>query len=104
MKRELSPVTQKSAEQTRDTTPPHKSRKAKGGKDSPITPMNKVKTSPSKSTNWPKSTLGDQPLAWTADGREALMQHLIAEVLKSCDKTQLAEKVRFLRLHVLEDN
>jgi hypothetical protein len=37
---------------------------------------------------------GGGSLRWDGDGREALVDHLIAEGLKAVDKAQLAEKVR----------
>jgi hypothetical protein len=54
----------------------------------------KTKTSiESSSKSKPKFEVTGDKMEWNADGREALMDHLIAEGLKGKDKALLAEKV-----------
>jgi outer membrane biosynthesis protein TonB len=59
-------------------------------------PTKKPKSSPTKDAN--TSRLKFDPagvqMEWNSDGREALMDYLIAEGLKGKDKALLAEKVR----------
>lgn len=67
-----------------DLTPPSKKRSR-----NPKTPA-----SPSKKTALTSTQQANtKAMAWDADGREALIQHLIAEGLKVSDKAKLAEQV-----------
>lgn len=86
MKREVSPISSGSPN-IAPATPPSISQKAKI--QSPVDKAKAVGQSPKSA----KSSFESHSLTWNADGREALMQHLISEGLKTCGKAQLAEKV-----------
>jgi hypothetical protein len=99
MKRPSSPVSDHEQDiepyidQLSDTTSPSppKSKKIK----SKITPT-KTKSTPEPGSNSKVKVRFDpegEKMVWDADGREALMDYLIAQGIKGIDKATLAEKV-----------